>query len=216
MNEIVSKKVIPSSFYGQVMSWLFTAFAVSAATAMLLGPLVPDSMVTPLMIGMLVVMIIAAFTKMSTKFSGFLTILIPGVMGISLHKIISSYVDSGAGNIVVAALVITAIVFGVTAILAWMSSKTLYSLLPKMFIILLAIIGISLLNIFFFQLEILGLLIAIASAAIFTIYTYIDIQSVRDRFYGDDVPASFYALNIFLDIINLFLAILRILSSVMR
>jgi len=138
------------------------------------------------------------------------------IIGISVYKTIISYINIGAGNVVIAALVITAIVFGVTAILAWMSSKNWYNLLPKMCIILLAIIAISLLNIFAFKLEIIGLLIAIASTAIFTIYTYIDIQAVRDKAYTDDTSASFYALNIFLDIFNLFVNILKILASIMR
>lgn len=213
MNEIISKKVIPSKFYGQVMSWLFIAFAVSAASAVIIAPYISVQVANILMISLVVVMLFSALTKMLTKYSNFFTILIPAIMGVSLAKIIDSYVAAGSANIVILALITTSIVFAVVAVFAWTSKKTAYHLLGRMFMILLAIIVISFLNIFIFKFAILELMIAIGGAILFAVYTFIDIQAMRDKYWGDDVPPSFYALNIFLDLVNLFLFILRIFSS---
>lgn len=116
------------------------------------------------------------------------------------------------GSIVIEAAVGTAIVFGSMAIWGWTTKKDLSGWYKPMFFILLGIIAVSLLNVFVFQLGGLQLLIAIGALVIFSIYSVMDIQRLKNaEKYGTTAHPAMYALNIFLDIWNIFVALLRIL-----
>lgn len=197
------------NFYRGVMTWLAVALGVAAAASFLIGPHVPPQMVLPLSIAMLAVLIISSFTKIARKMSSVLIFLVPGVLGVILYPILNDMIGSGSGSIIVQALIGTVVVFGTAAILGWKSDKNMERWHGPMFAILLGVIALSLTNIFFFQLPLMSLLISIAVLVIFTIYSFIDVQAVRKKSYGD-APPQFYALQIFLDIYNIFVALLNI------
>lgn len=203
------------SFYAQVFGWLALAFAVAAVGVFLIGPLVPQAFILPLSLVALGALIAASFTRKAMKLSGVFAIGIPTILGITLYPTLNYYLSSGMGNIVSSAAAGTAVIFGAMAIAGWTSKKSLNHLAPMLFWGVLGIIGVSLLNVFFFKLTGLSLIISIVVVIAFAIYSYIDIQAVRDRAYGD-APASFYALNIFLDIWNIFVSLLNILGIFSR
>lgn len=200
-----------STFYREVMMWLVASFGVAGFGTYFLGPLVPQSMMMPLYMLLLVSMIVASFLRKTAKGSGILTIVYALGLGVILYPTLNYYVATGSGNIVIMALLGTGVVFGTTALFAWNSEKSLERFAPKLFAVVLGIIATSLLNVFFFHLEWVQMLVAWAALAAFTLYSFIDIQRTRDRV--GNMPPSFYALSIFLDIYNIFVSLLQILGG---
>src|SRR5699024_3781259 len=137
------------------------------------------------------------------------------LIGIMLYPTLNYYVATGAGDLIFISAIGTAITFGGAAIVGWTSKKSLNKFAGPLFGITLAIIGLSLLNAFFFHLPILQFLISIGILIIFTVYSYIDVQAIRDRSMGN-APASQYALHVFIDIINIFISLLNILGFLRR
>ncbi len=199
-----------NTFYSQVMLWLGISFAVAAVGTFILGPIVPPALVIPLYFVALGALIISAFARKAMKFMGAFAVIIPTILGIVLYPTLNAYIAAGSGDIVGMAALGTAVVFGTMAVWGWNSKKSMYRLMPALFAILIGVIVLSLLNAFFFQLTGLSFVISLAVVAIFAIYTFIDIQMIRDKVGADETPASFYALNVFLNIYNLFVALLNI------
>lgn len=200
-----------SDFYTQVMLWLTASFIAAAAGVWFIGPLIPQSLLMPLYFVALIALIASAFLRKVKGLSGILAIAIPTILGIILYPTLNHLVSTGAGDIVFTAAAGTAVIFGSMAIIGWTSQKSIQHWGGKLFAIVLGLIAISLLNTFILQMPILGLLISMAVLVIFSIYTFIDIQAIRDRSYGDAPPSS-YALNVFLDIYNIFVSLLNILN----
>lgn len=203
-------------FYSRVMGWLFAAFGAAAVGTMLIGPLVPLSMMMPLSLVALGVLIVSGFVRKSPKVSGALAIGIPLILGITLYPVLNYYLSSGAGDIVVSSLIGTAVIFGGMALWGWRSPRSFNRWEGKLFFVVLALIVVSLLNTFFFKMTILGLVISCVVLVVFAIYSFIDIQRIRDYDGSDHSTASMYALNVFLDILNLFTSLLNILGFLSR
>lgn len=198
-------------FYSKVLAWLALSFGVAAVGTFFIGPLVPQAFIMPLSLIAIGALIAASFSRKAMKLSGLFAVVIPFILGITLYPTLNYYISSGSGNIVSSAAAGTALIFGVMATVGWTSKKSLNHLAPFLFWGVLGLIGVSLMNVFLFQLTGLSLIISIAVVAVFAVYTYIDIQAIRDRSRGD-APASYYALNVFLDIWNIFVSLLNILG----
>lgn len=205
-----------NSFYSKVMLWLGISFAVAAIGTFVLGPLVPPAAVLPLYLVVLVALIASAFARKAKKFMGAFAVAVPTVLGIVLYPTLNAYISSGSGDIVGMAALGTALVFGVMAYWGWTSKKSMYRFAPALFALLIGIIALSLLNAFIFHLSVLSFVISLAAVGVFAVYTFIDIQMVRDKIGAEELPPSFYALNIFLDIYNLFVSLLNIFGFLSR
>ncbi len=92
-----------------------------------------------------------------------------------------------------------------------------FSFLGKiLFVSLLGLIVVGLLNIFFFKSPLMRLISAYVGAVIFSLYLLYDFDQLEKSALAGDVSwetAINFAINIYLDIINLFLDLLEILSS---
>lgn len=200
-----------NDLYRKVLLWITAQFAVMAVGVYFVGPLVPQSMITPLYLILLGAMLLSAFTRSSILTGPVMAIAVPFILGITLYGTLKYFVSTGSGDIILSAAIGTAIIFGIMAFIGYTSKKSLNSIAGKLFAVLLGLIAISLLNSFLFQITGLSLVISFAAIAIFSIYIFIDIQAIRDDVNGD-IPASVHALNIFLDIYNIFISLLNILS----
>lgn len=203
-----------SAFYQKVMVWVTAAMGAAAFGSLFIGPLVPPALMLPLYIVVLIALIVASFSRrtLNPTFSNVFAIAVPALLGIMLYPTLNYYLSSGMGNIVSMAAMGTVVIFGGMAVLGWVSQVNLNRWMPKLFFILLGIIVLSILNVLFFRLTLISLLISMAVVVIMAIYTFIDIQMLRDRNPHDTVPVSFYALNLFLNIYNIFVNLLNILG----
>ena len=107
------------------------------------------------------------------------------------------------------------VIFTTLAVMAWRSERSIERWSGKMFAILLGLIALGVLNIFL-KMTMLSLIISGAGAVLFSLYIFMDIQRIRDLRQDDNATASMYALNVFLDIVNLFLNLLNILGILSR
>lgn len=134
--------------------------------------------------------------------------------GITLASILLIYTSAS----VFGTFLVTAGVFGATALYGATTKKNLASLGGLMFMLLFGLIIGSIVNIFFFS-ETIYWLLTYAGIAIFVGLTAYDMQVIKHYAHiSDDTEESgkmsiIGALKIYLDFINLFLFILRILGS---
>lgn len=191
------------------LGWLAAAFALAAVMGLLIGPLIPPSMALPISIAVTVLLLASVVLRKIPGFSYFLLAVIPSAIGIMLYPIIESTVATGNSSAVVISATGTAIIFTVTAVVAWLTKKTFYRVTGVLFGITLAIVAISILNSVFFHLAFLSLVISFAVIIVFTIWTFVDVQRVRD---GRGKPVEM-ALSVFIDIVNIFLSLLNITRS---
>jgi FtsH-binding integral membrane protein len=114
-------------------------------------------------------------------------------------------------NIVVEAMVLTLIIFiGLTAF-AFQSKYDFTSWAGVLNSCLFALIGIGFIWFFFAPSSTMELVYSSVAAIVFSGYILVDTQLIMRRFnIEDEVPA---AINLYLDVLNLFLNILRILAS---
>ena len=203
-----------SAFYQKVMVWVTAAMGAVAFGSLFIGPLVPPALMLPLYVVVLIALIVASFSRrtLNPTFSNVFAIAVPALLGIILYPTLNYYLSSGMGNIVSMAAMGTVVIFGGMAVLGWVSQVNLNRWMPKLFFILLGVIVLSILNVLFFKLTLISLLISMAVVVIMAIYTFIDIQMLRDCNPHDNIPASFYALNLFLNIYNIFVNLLNILG----
>ena len=132
------------------------------------------------------------------------------ITGLTIGKLIAIYIAAGAGSVVTQAFVTTAVVFGALTVYA-INTKTRFDSWGKpLFISLIAIIGLSLLNYFFFRSSMLDLAIAAFSALVFSMYIIYDTKNIINGTYASPIMA---AVSMYLNIYNLFLALLRIFGA---
>lgn len=117
-------------------------------------------------------------------------------------------------NVIFQALLATALAVFSTAGIVFLTSIDFSFLGGFLLISLFMLIVMGLLNIFFFRSKIFSLVRAYIGAVIFTLYLFYDFNRL-EKMAGDETwgAAIDIAVNIYLDIINLFLDLLEILAE---
>lgn len=209
---------IDSSFtpvYKRVIGWVAAQMAVATLTALILGPMIPSTMIMGINLAVVAGLIVMSFVRVSPRVAPVIALIVPAAIGLIVYVSISHYLNAGMGNIVIMAAASTMVIFTTLAVMAWRSERSIEGWSGKMFAILLGLIALSILNIFL-KMTMLSLIISGAGAVLFSLYIFMDIQRIRDLRQDDNATASMYALNIFLDIVNLFLNLLNILGILSR
>lgn len=209
---------IDSSFtpvYKRVIGWVAAQMAVATLTALILGPMIPPTMIMGINLAVVAGLIVMSFVRVSPRVAPVIALIVPAAIGLIVYVSISHYLNAGMGNIVIMAAASTMVIFTTLAVMAWRSERSIEGWSGKMLAILLGLIALSILNIFL-KMTMLSLIISGAGAVLFSLYIFMDIQRIRDLRQDDNATASMYALNIFLDIVNLFLNLLNILGILSR
>ena len=198
-------------FYRSVLTWTAATLVICGLSALFIGPLVPPAMVLPISIAVLVGLMVASFVRnLLYKFADLFAIVVPAALGPVIYAVVAQYTSAGMGSVVINALLGTAMIFCIMAAIGWTSKKNFMSMGKYLFAIVLGLIAFSLLNIFLLKSAMISFVISIGVLIIFSHYIMYDLQAVKTRAFGD--KASIYALNIFLDIYNIFISLLQILG----
>ena len=163
-------------------------------------------------IGSFIVLIVAAVTKRreSRSLSRFNCYSVAFLLGISTYPTILYYVSSIGSEMVLVSLGITTAIFGGLTLYTAKSKRDFSFLGGTLFAGLIAMILISFVG-FFIRSEVYQLAIAWFGILIFSGYVIHDISMIKNRaFTEEDVPSI--ALGLFLDFINIFIYVLRIVS----
>ncbi|MBT2688434.1 Bax inhibitor-1/YccA family protein [Bacillus sp. ISL-47] len=188
------------------------AFALSLGIAFIgtmAGVFVPPALFLPLVI-LEVGMLLFAFLLRRKKAIGYTFLYVfTFISGVTTYPIVAHYLAAIGPNPVLVALATTTVVFTGLAVYATTTKRDLSFLGGMLMAALLALIAISIFNIFW-PLSSTGMLaFSFIGVLVFSGYVLFDFN--RMKHYGvsaEEVPLM--ALNLYLDFINLFINILRI------
>ena len=227
---LVSKEST-KSFVSNVFSLMFTALIISGLSAIWFST---DSMKEIIMnnhngviklttIGwivslsplVLVLLIGAGFQKFSVKTLLAIFLIYSTLTGISLSTIFSVYTTSSIAS----TFFISSLTFGVMALTGYTTKTDLTKMGSFLYMALIGVIIASLIN-WFMQSEQLDYIISIIGVLVFTGLTAYDVQKIKNI--GSQVEQGsksaqklmiMGALTLYLDFINLFLMLLRLLGN---
>jgi uncharacterized protein len=188
------------------------AFALSLAFAFLgtmAGVYIPPALFLPLVILELAMLIGAFFLRKKKAISYTFLYSFTFISGITTYPIIAHYIAATGANTVLMAVGTTAVVFSGLAFYATRTKRDLSFLGGMLMAALLALICISIFNIFWPLSSTAMLAFSFIGVLVFSGYVLFDFNRMKQ--YGvsaEEVPLM--ALNLYLDFINLFINILRI------
>lgn len=211
-----SRAVLTKTFVFMFAVLIITAITsiYSAASNLTYNILVADMMI-PLLIGEVVIVIAASavMNKGNAVLSGIFLVVYSVVNGITLSTIFYVYELGSIFSI----FIVAAIVFGVMAIFGFVTKKDLTSVGTIGFMGLIGVIVLGIVNVFL-KSDGLGIFVAAIGLAVFIGLTAYDMQKIKDLAKNDfststTVLAMFGALILYLDLINIFLKLLRLFGK---
>ena len=169
---------------------------------------------------MVALIIMALFSKKSIiprRFSMNFVYLFTFIDGILMSPVISYYVGDMGAEMVINVLLATAIIFGGLAFVANRSESGRFLRWgPVLFISLIALLIISIINIFIGG-TVFNIIISIVGIVIFSGYILYDVSLIKSEIeYGyinDRDDLSIHVLNLYLDFINIFIDLLRLVKE---
>ena len=140
----------------------------------------------------------------------FLLYLVTFIEGMAIGPLLGLYFGLGLGYIVTEAFLITAVTSITLALYAWVAKTDFSRMKDYLFVGLILIIVASLINILF-QSTFLVLVICIAGIGIFSGFILYDVQ--KAKYLANTLPNAIgVTVSLFLDVLNLFMYILELLT----
>lgn len=153
------------------------------------------------------------FLKSKPVINVIMLFLFTFVTGVALVPLLTSVLKLPSGvNIVAQALLMTTIIFGVMSFFALKTKKDLASMGKILFVSLIVVVIASVVNIFLGN-PLLQVAIAGVAAILFSAYIAFDTQNIIRGRYDSPIMA---AISLYLDVYNLFIALLQILGIFSR
>ena len=225
----IASKDLSKSFVSNVFSLMFTALIISGLSAVWFATDTMSSIIVSKVTGSLttvgwiatlsplglVLLMGAGFQKFSVKTLLGIFLIYSTLTGISLSTIFSVYTSSSIAS----TFFISAITFGVMAVTGYTTKTDLTKMGSFLYMALIGIIIASVIN-WFMQSSQMHYMISIIGVLIFTGLTAYDVQKIKNI--GAQVEQGsesaqklmiMGALTLYLDFINLFLMLLRLLGN---
>ena len=212
-----------SAFLGRVYAWMFlgllvtavTAFAVASSEQLVEALILNRLVFWMLLFGQLglVIFLSARVAKMSPVMAGTLFILYSATVGITTSVILLAY----TGASIVSTFMITAGMFGALALFGTFTKRSLAGVGQFMFMGLIGLILAMVVNLFW-QNDALYFVISVIGVLVFTGLTAWDAQRMKQMAVAlpDGRVGSYVivgALSLYLDFINLFFFLLRLMGG---
>ena len=211
-------------FVNRVYNWMFCGLMLTAVAAWCVSPSVLGEQAFKAVLGLslplvivelvLVIVLSAAVRKMSPPVAGTLFVAYSVLNGVTLSPIFLVYTQTS----IFLAFASCALMFAATSTFGYMTGMRLDRIGSYCFMGLVGILIASLVN-FFLRSDVLDYVISYVGIAVFVGLTAWDTQKVRmvGETAGEEAQsdamrkvAILFALNLYLDFINLFLMLLRI------
>jgi len=215
LKTIVTQKVVAKSFAFMVVALLITAFAAMITSPAMAYKMVSGGSFWVLLIAEIAIVFIsnAAIQKNNAVLAGVLYTIYSFLTGMTFSILLMAY----TGSSIAATFVVTAGMFGVMAIIGLTTDKDLTGIGSICFMGLVGIILASLVNIFLLGNSVFDLVISIIGIVIFVGLTAYDTQKIKQMaaystIESENSLALFGAFQLYLDFINLFLKLLRIMG----
>lgn len=215
-----TRPVYQSSFLSKVMFFFGLAVAASAAGAYVgLNYLVPFFLGNPASIYLLLFaeVILILTSRLWSQKQGLNYVLFTAfavITGLTLVPILAYFVESAEGvSLLIKAFSATALMFTAAAVFGYTTHFNLQGLRGFLFLSLLGMIIVGVVGIFIPWSNTFEMIYSGIGVVIFSAYTMYDLQRLKT------FPEHMYieaAIELYLDIFNLFLYILRLLSALNR
>jgi FtsH-binding integral membrane protein len=207
------------STYNAPFHKLMRMFTLSILVSFLgtwVGMYISPALFLPLVVVELVMLIAAFFVRRRGKAIGYAFVYsFCFISGITVFPSIAHYTNVGGASLVTTAFLLTAIMFAGLTLYAYVSKRDFSFLGGFLFVGLLTLIGFSLIGLFTGGFGgTLGLVIAAVGVLIFSGYILYDISQYKYGLPDEEIPLA--VLNLYLDFINLFLYLLRLLGILSR
>lgn len=202
----------------ELMGSVLKAFALAlcmAVIGMLIGTMVPPALFMPLMV-VEFIMILSAFLLRKKKSVGYgFLFAFAFISGITTYPIVAYYLATSGAKVVLSAFTATLVIFAVMSFVGTKTKKDLSFLSGILMTALLALVVIGLINIFSPFSSTALFVASIIGTVVFSLYIMFDFNRMkRMEFTEEAVPML--ALSLFLDFINLFLELLRLIGFLNR
>jgi modulator of FtsH protease len=202
-----------ASLIQRVSYMLCTALLVTAGCAYL-GQGLSPALFLPFAIGTFACVFGVSATRNNPLLSGFLLYLLSALEGLMIGPLIGTITTHlPYGGIVVGeAFALTAIIVAGAGSYVWITNKDFGHLGKTLFYALIGVVVISLISLFWHSLAAMSgfqLGLSLFIVVLFTGFTLYDFSNIKNRYGPQDYVVATVAL--YLDFLNLFMAILRIL-----
>jgi modulator of FtsH protease len=197
-----------SAVLGKVMGLLGFAFLFTAGGAVIGRSLGPGAFLLSI-VGSFATVIALQFLRERSPLNLFLLYAFATFEGMALGLILESYVARGLGGVVLNAAATTAAVTLAAGTYGYTTKRDLSGLGGILFVGLIGVVVASLVGIFV-QLPLLYIGISAVAAVLFTGFLVFDLNRVARSRGATEGQAILLAVSVYLDIFNLFLALLRL------
>jgi modulator of FtsH protease len=197
-----------SAVLGKVMGLLAFAFLFTAGGAVI-GPALGPGAFLLSIVGGFGTVIALQFLREKSPLNLGLLYAFATFEGMALGLILEAYIARGLGDVVLNAAATTAAVTLAAGAYGYTTKRDLTGLGGILFIGLIGVIVASLVGIFI-QLPLLYIVISAVSALLFTGFLVFDLNRVAHSRGATEGQAILLAVSVYLDIFNLFLALLRL------
>lgn len=209
------EKEMPNNEMLKSVLSFFSVLWVVSGIGVIAGQFVPPALMLPLMVVEVILIIAMVFIRKARKAGSTFALAFALISGVTLYPVLTYYVGSLGGEIVLAVFVSTAIVFAAYGLVGYRMNKNLVGWSSYLFVALIAFLVISIFAFFVPFSSGMALVLSIAGVLLFSLYTIYDFNSIRHQPMSEqDVP--FVAIGLYLDFLNLFLNILRLASFLTR
>lgn len=182
---------------------------LAAFIGLYIGQYVPLTLVVVLTFVELIMIFVAMFMQRRRNIGMPFVLSFTFISGITLYPMIQYYTNMLGGQLVLEAAGVTAAAFLVAAIVASQTSMDFSFLGGFLFVGLIAIVLMGLVSIFTGFSTVMNLTYSVLGVAIFVGYILFDVNRIaRSGVAAEHVP--WVVLSLYLDIINLFLFVLRL------
>jgi len=194
----------------KVLSFLSVLWLLSVI-GVIVGQFIPYSLMMPLILVEFVLIIAMIFVRKTERAGKGLAVTFAVVSGITLYPALTYYVSSMGGEIVLATFISTGVIFAAYGLVGYRMNKNLVGWSSYLFVAVIALMVIMLFGMFFPFSSTLSMVISLGAVLLFSLYAVYDFNQIRHRTITDeDIP--FIAIGLYLDFINLFLHLLRIIN----
>jgi FtsH-binding integral membrane protein len=198
--------------FGHIMQTFAMTLLVSFIGTLVGAMFIPASLVG-LFVVIEVVMLISVFIiRFRGKLIGYpFLYTFSAVSGVTLYPIIANYGGLIGANLVSAAFLATAGIFGGLALYAHRSQRDFSFLGGFLFAATIGLVVMGLFSLFIPMGSTMNLVWSVLGIIIFSGWVLYDVSQYKNGVRAEEVPLA--ALNIYLDFINLFIYILRFLAA---
>ncbi|BAC14645.1 hypothetical conserved protein [Oceanobacillus iheyensis HTE831] len=194
---------------------VFTTTLAVACIGIYMGQYIPKQWMLPLMIIEIIMLIAAALLRRRSRVGYIFLFSFVVISGITMFPAIYFYVSEIGAVVVLFVFLLTLMIFTILGMVGWVLQKDLSFMGSTLFIILIVLIAFSIFTWFIPQSDTVLVIVACVSAGLFSVYIVYDFNQIKHRaLTAKDVPSA--VLSLYLDVVNLFLHLLRIISYVFK